>query len=65
MENILSASKYLQQFNIYLDLRPNKIEFSAGREPKAYWADILPNNMHRAYERFIHLNEFRHTVYSP
>jgi len=25
MENILSASKYLQQFNIYLDLRPNKI----------------------------------------
>jgi len=25
MDNVLKASKFLKDFNIYLDLRPNKI----------------------------------------
>ena len=52
MDTMLEASKLLQAFGVYPELELQKIQFSAAKEPKLYWADILPNNMHRAYEAY-------------
>lgn len=65
MDAVLECSQFLQAFDVYLEILPRKIQFSAAKEPKMYWADILPGNMHRAYDRYIGLGEFRHTIYSP
>jgi len=62
---MLEVCMFLQKLDLYPELNTKKIQFSASKQVKFYWTDMLPNNMHRGYERYVHLNEFRHTLYSP
>jgi hypothetical protein len=65
LDNIFAAALHLHTFSLYPEIRTKTVQFTAGREPKLYWCELLPNNMHRAYERFLNFGEFRHTLYAP
>lgn len=50
---MLEAAIFLKQFNIYPFFTNRYIYFSSGKEPKYYWAHLLPDNMHRPYDRYL------------
>lgn len=65
INNMLEAAIFLKQFNIYPFFTNRYIYFSSGKEPKYYWAHLLPDNMHRPYDRYLGIGQFMHSYYAP
>ena len=65
LENITEGALILSKHGVYPEMRPEYIQFSAGKEAKFYWAQILPKNMHRGYFQFFYLGQYEHQLYSP